>query len=377
MERCQGVPISVDVEAAAVPPLPFLLTTGRGEVARALLSYVAALPLSSPDAQLLAVVVAIRAANTGSGNVTGTDLRSMRLNDPPGVVEALRGLGWDVPGALLGDDLKVPVPVTVPELAGAIGRPFGCGKYVRSRVSGWTARVLSAKPVKKSPPAVRLAALFVAAHGSARQRCRLPDLLPEACRAVVPELVRTGFLEDVADGGYLLAPAVRHLAGVLTPEDVPVIPRPAPPVEPVDPASWAGWKDRASPALRRHVDAVEQCTVCALPWEDVASAFMSVALPRRPTDQVRDAYKAWKTTHPERGPQAAAFTVEFRTEHGHGPSVRQLFHGLGWKMPRPLRLFAASRLISNEWLTDTAPVPWTLRPGNRAHEHGIVLAGTR
>ncbi|EFL37166.1 predicted protein [Streptomyces viridochromogenes DSM 40736] len=50
---------------------------------------------------------------------------------------------------------------------------------VRSRVSGWTTRTPAAKPVKKTPPAARLAALFLAAHASSKLHGTLPDDLPE------------------------------------------------------------------------------------------------------------------------------------------------------------------------------------------------------
>jgi hypothetical protein len=56
---------------------------------------VASLDLPGPEAQLVAVVVAIRAARGGVGNITGMDLASLRLGDARGAVDALRGLGWE------------------------------------------------------------------------------------------------------------------------------------------------------------------------------------------------------------------------------------------------------------------------------------------
>ncbi|WTU53039.1 hypothetical protein OG953_42640 [Streptomyces sp. NBC_00057] len=56
----------------------------------------AALPLPSSDAQLLAAVIAIRAARGGTGKVTAADLRSLRLDDADRAVAELRGLGWQV-----------------------------------------------------------------------------------------------------------------------------------------------------------------------------------------------------------------------------------------------------------------------------------------
>ncbi|KPI17774.1 hypothetical protein OK006_10465 [Actinobacteria bacterium OK006] len=116
------------VTAAAMTTLPFLLTAQQGHAARTLLSYVAALPLSSPDAQLFAVTVAIRAARGGVGNLTGIDLRSLKLSDPAQGVAALRGLGWQIPHLLVEGDPETPVPVTVPALTAESGHPLPFGK---------------------------------------------------------------------------------------------------------------------------------------------------------------------------------------------------------------------------------------------------------
>ncbi|MEU4969106.1 hypothetical protein [Streptomyces smyrnaeus] len=90
------------------------------------------------------------------------------------------------------------------------------------------------------------------------------------------------------------------------------------------------------------------------------------------------AYGQWKDAHPDRGPQAARFTVTFRAEHGHGPSYRQLCMGLDWKpINWQVRGFIVQRLLSSEWLTSTGTVPWTLRPGPAAQEQGITLPGAR
>lgn len=118
----QGVSSSLNAPfAPAVPvvaPKPFLLTPHQGEAARALLVYVSALPLTTADAQLLATVVAIRAARSGVGNLTGQDVRTLRLADPEGAVTAFASLGWQGHEALLGGDMVTPVGVTVPDLAG-------------------------------------------------------------------------------------------------------------------------------------------------------------------------------------------------------------------------------------------------------------------
>ncbi|MFJ1823397.1 hypothetical protein [Streptomyces sp. NPDC088178] len=369
------------------PLLPFLLTSRQGEAARTLLSYAASLDLPGPDAQLIAVVVAIRAARGGVGNLTGTDLSALRLGDAHGAVNALRGLGWQLDDALFDGDPATPVPVTVPDLAREADHPLPLGKSVRSRVSGWTTKTMSAKPVKKLPPAARLAGLFLAAHSTPRLQGQIPPDLPEACQAALPDLLRKGFLAELSDDRYRLDPAVRHLSGMRrpTPEEHAAEPpesdtgavRPSTRVFQFNIDVWTQWKNAATPALRQHAESVEYCAVCALAPERVAEAFMTPGRHQFFSKSIKAAYGQWKNAHPDRGRLAAEFTVAFRAEHGHGPSYRQLCSGLGWNVKHSLHGFIVKRLLANAWLTETAPVPWTLRPGKAAQAQGIVLPTAR
>ncbi|HWU11656.1 MAG TPA: hypothetical protein VN520_35795 [Streptomyces sp.] len=350
--------------APAAKPKPFLLTPRQGEAARTLLAYVCSLPLRGADAQLLAVVVAIRAARSGIGNLTGQDVRSLRLADPEGAVGAFAALGWQGQEALLGTDLVTPVGVTVPDLGGRPDSPLPFGKVMRSRVSGWTARTLSAKPVKKTSTAARLAALFLSAHGPADEYGTLPAHLPDECRAALPELLAKQFLRERDGDRYLLAEAVRHLSGMRPLCDVPPGPRDELETEEL---TWDEWKDRASTALRRHVEAVEGCPECSLSTARVSEAFMRTAVPAQFEEKVYRAYGAWQAAYPDQGPAAAEFAASFRAAHGHGPSVKQLCTAMGWgKMSRELRIYVIRRLIVDGWLMNTDPVPWTLRPGKAA-----------
>ncbi|MFF5333859.1 hypothetical protein [Streptomyces sp. NPDC013181] len=369
-----------------VAPPPFLLTPHQGESARALLSYVAALPLRSVDAQLLAAVVAIRAARTGVGNLTGTDLRSLRLEDPAGAVADLSAAGWEVPAHLIDGDPDKPAGILVPDMTPGPGHVLPLGKDARSRVSGWCLRTRLAKPVRKGSSAVRLAALFLAAHCSAELVGHAPADLPAACYPAVPVLLEKGFLAEVTGKTYRLAPAVGHLAGLFrTPEEIAALAREAEErraareaaVAPeATPESWAEWKADVSPALLRHVEAVETCRLCRLPFARYANAFMTAPTPLPMPRSGLDAYETWRTGHPDCGREAAQFTVAFRTGHGHGPSYGQLCKGLGWKkLSRELRGVIVRTLIDEGWLTSTPPVPWTLRPGKTAHAQGIVLPG--
>ncbi|WP_330239886.1 hypothetical protein [Streptomyces sp. NBC_00525] len=370
----------------AVAPPPFLLTPHQGESARALLSYVAALPLKSVDAQLLAAVVAIRAARTGVGNLTGTDLRSLRLEDPAGAVAELTAAGWEVPAHLVGGDPDKPAGILVPDMTPGPGHVLPLGKDARSRVSGWCLRTRLAKPVRKGSSAVRLAALFLAAHCSAELVGHAPADLPVACYPAVPVLLEKGFLAEVTGKSYRLGPAVGHLAGLFrTPEEIAALAREAEERRAAreaavsaeaTPESWAEWKADVSPALLRHVEAVETCRLCRLAFPRFANAFMSPPTPLPMPRSALDAYETWRTAHPDCGREAAQFTVAFRTGHGHGPSYGQLCKGLGWKkLSRELRGVIVRTLIEEGWLTSTPPVPWTLRPGRTAHAQGIVLPG--
>ncbi|MCP2313977.1 hypothetical protein [Kitasatospora paracochleata] len=334
------------------------------------------------------MVVAIRAARGGVANITGSDLAALRLEDPAAAVAALRTLGWQIdPAALLDSDPAVPVPVSVPDLGRGADHPLPFGKLMRTRVSGWTARTLNAKPVKKLPPAARLAALLHAAHGTAEGLGQVPAGLPGACRAAMADLESKGFIVDVTGDRFRLASQVGHLAGMrpLTEDERAKLPgaltEPQKPVSSrfhIEDHDWNRWKDSITPALRRHVEAVENCSLCSLARDRVAQAFLGpLCPPPRLYPRTMEAYGPWKAAHPDRGPQAAAFTVAFREKHGHGPSFNQLREGLGWELPRGLQVFVVRRLLANQWLISTGQMPWTLRPGPAAEAQGIALPSAR
>ncbi|WP_173476252.1 hypothetical protein [Streptomyces sp. 150FB] len=54
--------------------------------------------------------------------------------------------------------------------------------------------------------------------------------------------------------------------------------------------AWTDWKTSATPALRRHIEAVEYCAVCPLPPERVAEAFMLPGHPQFFSEETKCAY---------------------------------------------------------------------------------------
>ncbi|MFI1226088.1 MULTISPECIES: hypothetical protein [unclassified Streptomyces] len=363
---------------AAPQAASFLLTIPQGHAARRLLSYAASLPLSSPDAQLLAVVIAIRAARGGTCRATSADLRELRLDEADRAVGELRGLGWQVPDLLLDQETDTPVTVTVPALAvGPQDHPLAIGQDARSRVSGWTTRALAVPLIATGASATRLAALFLTGHASAHLNGTLPSDLPRTCRERMPELMTSGFLTVLVGDRYRIGSSTRHLTGRLPhradPNDAPPrkgpwrVPWPARTTK----AEWAQWKQQARQTVRQNAEAVEHCAVCRLPRLQVAAAFTATRYTGKTPRAVREAYDAWKELNPGHGRQAAQATAVFRTRHGHGPSYGQLGSSLGW--PPKLREFIIQQLLADRWLAEIESVPWTLRPGDTAAAHGILL----
>ncbi|MQS16482.1 hypothetical protein F7Q99_30880 [Streptomyces kaniharaensis] len=185
-----------------------LLTFPQGQAARQLLAYIATLPLTSFDARLLAVIVAIRAAREGRANFIGQDLRALRLEDPAQALADLGTLGWLPDGDLLNGDPSQAISVTAPGL-GPEG-PLHFGKQTRTRVSGWTSRVVAAKPLKKARPDLRLAALYLAAHANPGGRGTVAGL-PQECEAAAPGLRDAGYLDALEHPDYQIAEGLLHL----------------------------------------------------------------------------------------------------------------------------------------------------------------------
>ncbi|MFE9469237.1 hypothetical protein ACFYNW_37520 [Streptomyces virginiae] len=162
------------------PAVTRLLTVpAQWEHARSVLAYVADhTPLPGPDARLLALMLTLRTALTGTGNLVGQDITALGLTDPEDLVGKLTGCGWlSLPGT--PDDVLASRPenatrITAPSLAPREDRtgPFTFGKKMRPRLSGWAQKVISDKKLRKAKAtsATRLLALTLATQSSASGR---------------------------------------------------------------------------------------------------------------------------------------------------------------------------------------------------------------
>ncbi|CAM5471403.1 hypothetical protein GCM10010329_31070 [Streptomyces spiroverticillatus] len=132
-------------------------------------------PVPGPEARLLTLLLTLRAARTGSGNVTGQDVNGWPLGDAGQVLQDLVDSGWiEIPSTvedLLTSAPENPSAILVPSLVpgeGMVG-PFGFGKVARTKLSGWAQKGVGDRKLrkKKTPAATRLLALACAAHSSA------------------------------------------------------------------------------------------------------------------------------------------------------------------------------------------------------------------
>ncbi|WP_324605391.1 hypothetical protein [Streptomyces sp. NRRL F-2664] len=154
------------------PAVARLLTGAtQWEHARTVLAHVTDhAPLPGPDARLLVLMLTLRTAHTGTGNLVGQDLTALGLADTEDLVERLTGCGWlGLPGTagdLLASRAENPTPVTVPSLAPRAGGagPFTFGRKMRPKLSGWAQKVTSDKRLRqsKATAGTRLLALTLA-----------------------------------------------------------------------------------------------------------------------------------------------------------------------------------------------------------------------
>ncbi|MEU7229900.1 hypothetical protein [Streptomyces chrestomyceticus] len=136
-----------------------------------LLDYAAAhAPFSQAEVRLAVLMLALRAARDGTGNVTGQDLAGWLQDAAEPALQQLVGAGWlRLPGAIAGALASRPedaTAFTVPTLLPEQPRPFAFGKTTRSKISGWAQKVLGDRKIRKKKlgATTRLLALYTAAH---------------------------------------------------------------------------------------------------------------------------------------------------------------------------------------------------------------------
>jgi hypothetical protein len=148
-----------------------LLTRSQAAHARTVLDY-AQTHAPHPDAEvrLAVLLLTLRAARAGTGNITGQDLTGWLPGDAEQVLERLIAADWlHLPGTVtetLASRPEDPTAFTVPTLQPAQPRPFTFGKTSRARISGWAQKVVGDRKIRKKKlgATTRLLALYTAAH---------------------------------------------------------------------------------------------------------------------------------------------------------------------------------------------------------------------
>ncbi|MFJ7229473.1 hypothetical protein ACIQVF_07945 [Streptomyces tendae] len=155
------------------PVIERLLTRGQGVHARTVLEHVrTGSPFPEAEARLAVLMLTLRAARAGTGNVTGQDLGGWLQGDAERVLQELVDVGWLLlPEDVTADDALMsrpeePAQVTVPSLLADAPRPFAFGKVTRARLSGWAQKVVGDRKLrkKKAGAATRLLAVYTAAY---------------------------------------------------------------------------------------------------------------------------------------------------------------------------------------------------------------------
>ncbi|MFH8894481.1 hypothetical protein [Streptomyces sp. NPDC017949] len=153
------------------PVVERLLTRNHAEHARAVLGYVRAhAPYPEPDAHLLVLLLTLRAARDGAGNITGQDISGWLPDGAERALEQLVAAGWlRLPGSAAEALASRPedfTTFTVPCLLPEQPRPFSFGKTTRAKISGWAQKAVGDRKLRKKKlvATTRLLALYTAAH---------------------------------------------------------------------------------------------------------------------------------------------------------------------------------------------------------------------
>ncbi|GED83212.1 hypothetical protein [Streptomyces sp. 6-11-2] len=153
------------------PAVERLLTRNQAVHARTVLDYVAVhAPHPEAEVRLVVLMLTLRAARAGTGNITGQDLNGWLQNDAERVLQQLVAAGWlRLPGTVaevMASRPEDPTAFTVPALLPDQPHPFAFGKTTRSRISGWAQKAVGDRKIRKKKlgAATRLLALYTAAH---------------------------------------------------------------------------------------------------------------------------------------------------------------------------------------------------------------------
>ncbi|MFE9369678.1 hypothetical protein ACFYM2_07880 [Streptomyces sp. NPDC006711] len=163
-------PTCGDTDATG-PQVEWLLTRGQAVHARAVLDHVQDhSPHPEAEVRLAVLMLTLRAARAGTGNVTGQDLTGWLAGDAEPVLERLVTGDWLRLSCTVAQALasrpEDAVAFTVPTLLPDRPRPFAFGKTSRSKISGWAQKAVGDRKLRKKKlgPATRLLALYAAAH---------------------------------------------------------------------------------------------------------------------------------------------------------------------------------------------------------------------
>lgn len=220
------------------PVVQRLLTQKQAAHARSVLEYVEAhAPRPEAEVRLAVLMLTLRAARAGTGNVTGQDLTGWLQGDAEHVLDQLVAADWlRLPGTVadaLASQPESPTAITVPALLPERPRPFAFGKTTRSKLSGWAQKAVGDRKLRKKKlgATTRLLAVYTAAHTSPDGRLGRPEddgmplngpatfctLLPDRVAEHVELLVAADWLAEAdTTGGRLrgrLAERVLPLGG--------------------------------------------------------------------------------------------------------------------------------------------------------------------
>ncbi|MFF4402014.1 hypothetical protein [Streptomyces sp. NPDC001480] len=160
-----------DTAVGDQPTVERLLTRQQAVHTRTVLDYVAAhSPHPEAEVRLAVLMLTLRAARAGTGNITGQDLTGWLPNDAERVLQQLVAADWlRLPGTVaevMASRPEDPTAFTIPTLLPEQPRPFAFGKTTRSRISGWAQKAVGDRKIRKKKlgAATRLLALYTAAH---------------------------------------------------------------------------------------------------------------------------------------------------------------------------------------------------------------------